>query len=151
MHRSRIGTQRALSELPSAAMLMFAVAVMGIFLLTWSNQTMSLGAMELTDTFDGSINRLSEEVIIEHIWFGIDTGSTKFVNVTLSNVGTVGITLTEIEFVNSTDTHTIIMSQDVFPDRTYSIVEEYVWTSGTPVDVTVTTARENAIKTQVSP
>jgi len=151
MHRSRIGTQRALSELPSAAILLFAVAVMGIFLLTWSNQTMSLGAMELTDTFDGSINRLSEEVIIEHIWFGTDAGSTKFVNVTLSNVGTVGITLTEIEFVNSTDTHTITMSQDVFPDRTYSIVEEYVWTSGTPVDVTVTTARENAIKTQVSP
>jgi len=151
MHRSRIGTQRALSDLPSAAMLMFAVAVLGIFLLTWSNQTMSLGAMELTDTFDGSINRLSEEVIIEHIWFGTDTGSTKFVNVTLTNVGTVGITLTEIEFVNSTVTHTITMSQDVFPDKTYSIVEEYVWTSGTPVDVTVTTARENAIKTQVSP
>jgi len=151
MHRSRIGTQRALSELPSAAMLMFAVAVLGIFLLTWSNQTMSLGAMELTDTFDGSINRLSEEVIIEHIWFGIDAGSTKFVNVTLSNVGTVGITLTEIEFVNSTKTHIITMSQDVFPDRTYSIVEEYVWTSGTATDVTITTARENAIKTQVSP
>ncbi len=151
MHRSRIGTQRALSDLPSAAMLMFAVAVLGIFLLTWSNQTMSLGAMELTDTFDGSINRLSEEVIIEHIWFGIDAGSTKFVNVTLSNVGTVGITLTEIEFVNSTKTHIITMSQDVFPDRTYSIVEEYVWTSGTATDVTITTARENAIKTQVSP
>jgi len=151
MHRSRIGTQRALSDLPSAAMLMFAVAVLGIFLLTWSNSTMSLGAMELTDTFDGSINRLSEEVIIEHIWFGTDTGSTKFVNVTLSNVGTVGITLTEIEFVNSTKTHIITMSQNVFPDRTYSIVEEYVWTSGTATDVTVTTARENAIKTQVSP
>ena len=151
MHRSRIGTQRALSELPSAMILMVAVAILGIFLLTWSNQTMSLGAMELTDTFDGSINRLSEEVIIEHIWFGTDTGSTKFVNVTLSNVGTVGITLTEIEFVNSTDTHIITMSQDVFPDRTYSIVEEYVWTSGTATDVTVTTARENAIKTQVSP
>jgi len=151
MHRSRIGTQRALSDLPSAAMLMFAVAVLGIFLLTWSNTTMSLGAMELTDTFDSSINRLSEEVIIEHIWFGIDAGSTKFVNVTLSNVGTVGITLTEIEFVNSTKTHIITMSQDVFPDRTYSIVEEYVWTSGTATDVTVTTARENAIKTQVSP
>jgi hypothetical protein len=130
---------------------MFAVAVLGIFLLTWSNTTMSLGAMELTDTFDGSINRLSEEVIIEHIWFGTDTGSTKFVNVTLSNVGTVGITLTEIEFVNSTKTHIITMSQDVFPDKTYSIVEEYVWTSGTATDVTVTTARENAIKTQVSP
>ena len=33
MHRSRIGTHRALSDLPSAAMLMFAVAVMGFYLL----------------------------------------------------------------------------------------------------------------------
>jgi len=151
MHRSRIRTRRALSDIPSAAMLMFAVAVLGIFLLFWSNQTMSLGAMELTDTFDSSINRLSEEIIIEHIWFGTDNAATKFVNVTLSNVGTVGITLTEIELVNSTDTHTITITQNVFPTQTYSLVEEYVWTSGTATDVTVTTARENVIKTQVSP
>ena len=151
MHRSRIGTQRALSDLPSAAMLMFAVAILGIFLLTWSNQTMSLGAMKLTDTFDGSINRLSEEVIIEHIWFGTDTSSTKFVNVTLSNVGTIGVTLTEIELVNSTKTQIITITQNLFPDKTYSIVEEYGWTSGTAVDVTVTTARENVIKIQVAP
>ena len=112
---------------------------------------MGAASTELTNSFDNKINRLAEEIIIEHIWFGTDTGSTKFVNVTLTNVGTVGITLTEIEFVNSTKTHIITMSQDVFPDRTYSIVEEYVWTSGTATDVTVTTARENAIKTQVSP
>ncbi len=106
MHRYRIGTHRALSEIPSAALLLFAVAVLGIYLLFWSNSTMSIGAMELTDNFDSTINRISEEILIEQVWFG--TGSTsKFVNVTLSNVGTVGITLTEIEFVNSTDTHTI--------------------------------------------
>jgi len=149
MRRSRIGTKRALSDLPSAAMLMFAVAVLGVYLLLWSNQTMSLGAMELTDTFNDSVNGLSEEVIIEHIWFG--TGSSKFVNVTLTNVGTVGITFTEIELVNSTDTHIITISQDVMPHRTYSFVEEYGWTSGTAVDVTVTTARANVIKTQVAP
>ena len=151
MHRSRIGTKRALSEIPSAVMLMSAVAIMGIFLLAWSNQTLGNSATQLTDTFDNKINRLAEEIIIEHIWFGTDTGSTKFVNVTLSNIGTIGITLTEIELVTSTDTHIITITQNIFPDQTYSIVEEYVWTSGTAVDVTVTTARENVIKTQVSP
>ena len=151
MHRSRIGTQRALSDLPSAAMLMFAVAVLGIYLLFWSNQTMGVAQLELTDTFDSSINRLTEEIIIEHIWFGTDTGSTKFVNVTLTNISPIGITLTEIELVNSTATHIITITQNIFPDQTYSIVEEYVWTSGTATDVTVTTARENVIKTQVSP
>ena len=150
MHRYRIGTKRALSELPSAAILMFAVAVLGIFLVTWSNQTLSLGAIELTDTFDNSVNRISEELLIEQVWFG--TGSTsKFVNVTMSNIGSIGITITEIEFVNSTVTHTITLNQNLFPDQTYSIEEDYVWTSGTAVDVTVTTARTNVIKTQVAP
>ena len=150
MHRSRIGTQRALSEIPSAAMLMFAVAVMGIFLLSWSNQTLNLSAMELTDSYDNKINRLSEEILIDHVWFG--TGSSnKFVNVTLTNIGTIGITLTEIELVNSTNTHTITTSQNLLPRDTYSIEEVYGWTSADAVDVTVITARENHFKTQVAP
>lgn len=149
MHRSRIGTKRALSELPSAAMLIFAVAVMGIFLLSWSNQTLSLSAMELTDSYDNKINRLSEEILIEQVWFG--TGSTKFVNVTLTNISNIGITLTEIELVNSTKSHTITTNQNLLPGDTYSIEEVYVWTSNDPVDVTVITARENHFKTQVSP
>ena len=150
MHRSRIGTQRALSEIPRAAMLMFAVAVMGIFLLSWSNQTLNLSAMELTDSYDNKINRLSEEILIDHVWFG--TGSSnKFVNVTLTNIGTIGITLTEIELVNSTDTHTITTNQNLLPRDTYSIEEVYGWTSADAVDVTVITARENHFKTQVAP
>jgi len=151
MHRSSIGTHRALSELPSAMILLFAIVVLGIYLLSWSNTTLGAASTELTNSFDNKINRLAEEIIIEHIWFGTDTGSTKFVNVTLTNVSTIGITITEIELVNSTKTHTITLNQNIFPDKTYSLVEEYVWTSGTATDVTVTTARENVIKTQVSP
>jgi len=152
MHRYRIGTHRALSEIPSAAMLMFAVAVLGIGLVGWSNQTLSLGATELTDTFDNSVNRISEELLIEQVWFG--TGSNKFVNVTMSNIGSIGITLTKIELVNSTDTHTITLNQNLFPsgtNSTYSIEEVYGWTSGTAVDVTIITARDNHFKTQAAP
>ena len=151
MHRSRIGTHRALSELPTATILVFAVTVLGIYLLSWSNTTLGAASTELTNTFDNRMNRLAEELTIEHIWFGTDTGSTKFVNVTLSNVSTIGITVTEIELVNSTATHIITITQNIFPDQTYSIVEDYVWTSSTVTDVTVTTARGNIIKTQVSP
>jgi len=152
MHRSRIGTHRALSEIPSAAMLMFAVAIFGIYLLFWSNQTLGHGAMELTDNFDSTVNRISEEILIEQVWFG--TGSSKFVNVTMSNIGTIGITITEIELVNSTDTHIITLNQNLFPsgtNSTYSIEEVYGWTSGTAVDVTIITARDNHFKTQAAP
>ncbi len=149
MHRSRIGTKRALSEIPSAVMLIFAVAVLGIFLVTWSEQSLNLSAMKLTDSYDNKINRLSEEISIENVWFG--TGSSKFVNVTLTNISAIGITLTEIELVNSTKTHTITTNQNLLPGDTYSIEEVYVWTSDDPVDVTVITARENHFKTQVAP
>jgi len=138
-------------QLPTYTILLFAVVVLGIYLLTWANTTLGAASTELTNSFDNKINRLSEEIIIEHIWFGTDASSTKFVNVTLTNVSTIGITITEIELVNSTGTHIITITQNIFPDQTYSLVEEYGWTSGTAVDVTVTTARENVIKTQVSP
>ncbi|MCZ6581973.1 MAG: hypothetical protein O6761_02235 [Thaumarchaeota archaeon] len=151
MHRFRIGTHRALSEIPTYTILLFAVVVLGIYLLSWSNTTLGAASTELTNSFDNKINRLAEEIIIEQVWFGTDVSSTKFVNVTLTNVSTIGISITEIELVNSTDTHIITITQNIFPDQTYSIVEEYVWTSGTVTDVTVTTARENVIKTQVSP
>lgn len=153
MHRSRIGTKRALSDIPAATILMFAVALLGVFLLTWSNQLMGAKSTDLTNAFTDSVNRITEEIQIEQVWFG--TGpSGKFVNVTLSNISTIGITITEIELVNSTDTHTITLNQNLFPtgiNSTYSIEEVYVWTSGEAIDVTVFTARENQFKTQVSP
>jgi hypothetical protein len=129
---------------------MFAAAVMGVFLLIWSNQSLNHASLALTDTFDSSINRLAEEILIDQVWFGTGS-SSKFVNVTLSNISSIGITITEIELVNSTDTYAITVNQNVFPGDTFSIEEEYIWTTGTATDVTVFTARENQIKTQVSP
>jgi len=152
MNRLRISTKRALSGPITSAILLAAVATMGVFLVGWSNTTLTLNQAELETTFSNKINKLSEDVMIENVWFGTDTGGTKFVNITLSNIGTLGITLTQIELVNSTDTHTItITSGDLLPDQTYSLEENYVWTSDTATDVTVTTARTNYFTTQVTP
>lgn len=150
MDRFRIDTHRGISEIPSISMLMFAAAVLGVFLLIWSNQTLNFAAIDLTNTFDGSINRLSEEILIEQVWFGTGS-SSKFVNATLSNISSIGITITKIELVNSTDTHTINLNQDLFPDDVYTLEENYIWTSGEAVDVTIFTACENQFKTQVAP
>jgi len=148
---SRIGTHRGISEIPSISILMFAAAVLGTFLLIWGNQTLNLGALELTDTFDNSVNRLSEEILIEQIWFGTGS-SSKFINVTLSNISNIGITIDKIELVNSTDTHTITVNQNIFNNGiSFTLEENYVWTTGEAVDVTIFTARENQFKTQVAP
>ena len=151
MNRPRIGTKRALSTAITSIILVTAVATLGVFLVAWSNTTLALNQAELEETFSNKVNKLSEEILIENVWFG--TGSNgKFVNATLSNISTLGITLTQIELVNSTDTHTItITSGDLLPDEVYSLEENYVWTSSTETDIIVTTARENIFTTQVAP
>jgi len=148
MNWLRIKTNRALSEPVSSAVLLSAVAIMGVFLVGWSNTTLALNQEELETTFSNNVNQLSEKISIEKVWFG--TGSNKFVSVTLSNISTIGITLTEIEFVHSTDTHAITLSQDMLPGDIYTIEKECDWTSGSNTDITVITARENHFKTQVS-
>jgi len=152
MNRPRIGTRRALSTPITSVILVAAVATMGVFLIGWSNTTLTINQAELETTFSNKINKIGEEIMIENVWFGTDTGGTKFVNVTLSNISTLGITSTKIELVNSTNTHTItIIDGNLLPDEVYSLEENYVWTSGTITDVIVTTARENLFTTQVSP
>jgi len=151
MNRLRIGTKRALTTPVVSAILLAAVATLGVYLVGWSNTTLTLNQVELEATFSNNINKLGEEIIIENIWFG-DTGATKFVNITLTNVSTLGITLTEIELVNSADTHTItITNGDILPNEVFSLEENYAWTFGTETDLTVTTARENIFTTQVTP
>ncbi len=151
MNRLRIGTKRALTTPVVSAILLAAVATLGVYLVGWSNTTLTLNQVELEATFSNKINKLGEEILIEQVWFG--TGSNgKFVNVTISNISTLGITLTEIELVTSTDTHTItIISGDLLPDEVFSLEENYVWTLGTETNLIVTTARENIFTTQVTP
>ena len=151
MNRLRIGTQRALTTPVVSAILLAAVATLGVYLVGWSNTTLTLNQVELEATFSNKINKLGEEILIEHVWFGTGPNG-KFVNVTLSNISTLGITLTEIELVTSTDTHTItIISGDLLPDEVFSLEENYVWTLGTETNLIVTTARENIFTTQVTP
>lgn len=152
MNWLRIGTKRALSGPITSAILLSAVTVMGVILVGWSNSTLSYNQVELDATFSSKVNKLTEDIVVEHVWFGTDVSSTKFINVTLSNISSIGITITEIELVNSTDTTKLTISNgDVLPKKIHSLEQEYGWTKGTPIDVVVTTARGNIFTTQVLP
>ena len=150
MNRLRIGTKRALSTPVTSAILLSAVATMGVFLVGWSNTTLSLNQAELEVTFSNNINKLGEDILIENVWFG--TTPSKFVNVTLSNIGTLGITITDIELVEGTTTTSLtITNGDVLPDQIFSLEESYTWTSGIPIDIIITTGRGNIFTTEVGP
>jgi len=145
-----IGTKRGLSGPVNAAILVSAVAVMGVFVVGWSQSNLLQHQAALENTFSDKMNRMHEQVTFENVWFG-GTGPSKFVNVTVANVGTVGLNVTQIEFVNATTTTFTITDGGLVPSNTYSLEEQYTWTSGTAINVIVTTGRGNIYTTQVLP
>jgi len=153
MHRSRIGTKRAISELPSASMLMFAVAIMGIGLLAWSNTTFLTQQEAMNSQYAGILNKLNEEVFIENVWFVGASNLTKAIHIYATNIGSVGLTITEIKFVvpsNGTTLKSFTSTDDAIKQKNSLLIEHaYAWQDDTLVDLIVTTTRGSAFKTQL--
>jgi len=71
------------------------------------------------------INKLNEDIFIENVWFNDDPYT---VNVTTNNVGGIGLNITQIKLVNSSDTTVFaITNGGVIPKNTYSFQDTYVW------------------------
>jgi len=147
MNKPRIGTKRALSTVVTTAILLTSVSVMGIYLVGWSNSTLANEEIRLANSFNDKINKLNEHIIIENVWFD---DSPYIINITLNNVGIIGLSVSEIELVNSTDTTTFSISDGaVLPKKIYSFQDTYVWVEDEVVDIYVTTARDRIFTTQV--
>ncbi len=150
---NRRGYRRALSTVVTSVILLSAVAIMGTMVVTWAN--MKLGSQEeaLTVTFNKSINRLNEDFIVENVWYDYVLNN---VNVTITNVGIIGLNVTEIKFTDSSDYSNLatlsitdggILVQESFNTNvTYSGL-----TSGDVFNVVVTSERGNIIQKQVLP
>jgi len=153
MHRSRIGTKRALSGLPTASILLFAVAVMGISLLIWSNSTLMTQQTAINTQYSDIVNKMNEEVFLEFVWFAGASDPTKVVYIYATNIGDVGLTISEIKLVvpsNGTTLKSFTIS-DVELKQTDSLPIElaYAWQDDTLVDLIVTTARGSSFATQL--
>ncbi len=145
----RIGTKRGLSSTVTAAMLLSAVTVMGIFVVGWSQSNLTQHQVALENTFSDKMNKLSEQVVYENVWLG--TTPSNFVNVTLVNVGTVGLNVTQIEFDDGSINNVFTITDGgIVSDQVYSLEKTFLWTSN-PINIFTTTARGNIYTTQVSP
>ncbi len=143
----RIRPKRGLSTVVTTAILLSAVSIMGIYLVGWSNSSLLNDQIRLENSFNDKINKLNEHVIIENVWFNDDPYT---VNVTLNNAGIIGLNITQIKLVNSSDTTVFaITNGGVFPKNTYSFQDTYVWVKNEIVDIYVTTARDRIFTTQV--
>jgi hypothetical protein len=139
--------RRGLSTVITTAILLAAVSIMGVTLVAWSNTSLYSQQIEMEDSFNTKMNKINEDVLIENIWFGSDplTPCTQcFVNVTLNNVGIIGVNITAIKIVNTTDTLTFsITDGGVSPSDDYSFQDTFNWNAGEVTDFTITTNRGN--------
>jgi len=146
-------TRRALSNIVTSAIILSAVSIMGVMMLAWSTNSLTLQKQQLEDMFSTQMNRINEDLIFENVWFST-TCPGKCINVTLSNVGTLGLNVTEIKFVNGTTLKDIsafyYTDAGIVPSGSFSTNATITnWKTGDDINIFVFTERGNQYTTQV--
>jgi archaellum component FlaF (FlaF/FlaG flagellin family) len=144
--------RRAISTVVTNAILLASVATLGVFVLVWSSTSLSQERQELERVFSTQINKLNEDIVFENVWF---VTTPKKVNVTVTNVGSLGTNVTQINFINSTTLAQFnsvkYTDGGILPYQSLSKNITYSWTSGKKFNIELITSRGNIFTTQVTP
>ncbi len=141
--------RRALATVVSTGILLSAVAIMGSMLVAWSNSIFANEQNEINEVYSEGVNKLNEFLVIENVWFGNET-SNRFINVTMSNVGNVGLNVTKITLDNSVDkTDLLITDGGMARNDIFSTEITYNWTTTDPIKITITTEKGTLYQTYV--
>jgi len=142
--------RRGIAGVVTGAILLSAVAVLGSGLVSWTNSNLFTHQQELESSYSKATNKINEFLIIENVWFG--ENPQKFVNITMTNVGNVGVNVTKIELTDSAGSVEYQLSNgEILPEKSYSPPISYDWSDNELVDITVTTSRGSIYKTQALP
>lgn len=143
-------SRRALSSIVTSMVLLVATVILGSAVVMWSNGSLSTSKSITNSLYTTNVNKFTEQLVIENTWFG--NTPSKFINVTLYNVGTAGVTITDIQIKNSTKTIDIPVNMGIIlPQKTNSTKISYVWKNQVPISIIVTTAKGSVITKDVSP
>jgi archaellum component FlaF (FlaF/FlaG flagellin family) len=146
--------RKGLASVVTSAILLSSVAILGVGLVGWSNSNLLSHQQNLENTFTQNVNKLNEYVTFEKVWFG-GTSPNKFVNVTVTNTGNVGLNVTSIQFVNSTTLNEISLSTitdgGLINSQSYSTEMNYEWINDAEFDILLKSNRDSQFRTQVSP
>jgi len=139
-----------LASIVTTAIMLTAIAIMGSGVVVWGKSNFSTNEMVVASSTETSVNRINENLIIEKIWFG--TNPQKFVNITMTNNGNIGLDITQIQFSTSTMSKQFQFNdQEILPKKTNSIQIPYVYSNNIPINIIITTARGSIFSTQASP
>jgi len=139
-----------LASIVTTAIMLASIAIMGSGVVVWGKSNFSTNEMVVASSTETSVNRINENLVIEKIWFG--TNPQKFVNITMTNNGNVGLDITQIQFSTSTTNKQFQFNdQEILPKNTNSIQIPYVYSNNVPINILITTARGSIFSTQASP
>ena len=153
---SRIKVRRGIANVVTSAIILSAVSILGVMMLTWSQTSMLEQKMEIEEIFSTQLNKINEDLLFENIWFAIPSGvmNDNHLNVTLGNIGILGLNVTTIRVTNVTAGNTTYFDYDytdmgIIKSESISQNVTYSWQSGDVLDVLVFTGRGNQYITQV--
>ena len=141
--------RRALSTVVTTALLLTAVAVMGTGVVAWSNYNLRSFETNLVTSASNNTNKINEIPIIENVVLDPNPSGNKLVNVTITNVGAVGLNVKTIVISDSTQSTTKTVSGgNIIPHSSSTFSYQYQWINGKITTVQVTTSRGTIISTQ---
>lgn len=152
--RSFARTHRGLSTVITTAIMLTAVAVIGSAVVSWSNGNLKAFETNLASSSSDKTSKINENLLIENIIFCYNCPapiSGKGVNITLTNVGYVGLNVTQIQINGSSFSWKISPPISILP-KVSTLYQKSLptWKSSSLETITVTTARGSIYTKQVT-
>ena len=150
--------RRAIAGVVTSGIMLASVSIMGVMILAWSQTSLLQQKSEINDLFDTRMNQINEDLFYENIWFATPSGdmTKNHLNVTVANIGILGLNVTTIQVTNVTGTNNTSLLPEKFPadggiakSDSGSFNVTYPWQTGDELDVLIFTARGNQFITEV--
>lgn len=132
----------------TGAILLTSTALLGSGLVSWSNTNLSSYETHLSSVYTTNVNTLNENLVVENVWFG--NNPSKFLNVTITNIGTIGLNITDVKLTSSGNSLDVKSHHTALIPNQQNVTKiNYVWQSKVPIQIMVTTARGSVYTSQV--
>src|SRR5437660_742335 len=154
MRMGHFKSRRGLSSAAVGAILLTGTTVLGIGLVAWANSTVSRNETVLSTSSSSRTNALSENLSIENVWFKhhISVNGPPGINITISNVGNIGVNVTQIKFNNTcypaSNCYTVPKAlATILPGNFTWVQPQISWHNGSSSNMSVITQRGSIFTT----
>jgi archaellum component FlaF (FlaF/FlaG flagellin family) len=144
--------RRGLATIITSAIMMSAVVMMGSAGVVWSQTSLAVQQADMANTASNYMNKLNESLVFEYVYCASDPCDQ--INVVLTNVGHVGLDVSELTISEKMSGFSKIQSVtngQITPQNSIEItVNDAGFSSYGVLDVMVKTNRGNIIQTQTN-